>query len=114
MPLDPDQAFAYGFLLRCAEAGLGPDEAEGLAKRAFDPVGTAMQAGMWSLLPGVALGGLGGYALAMGQDRSADPASIRREELAAAYHGAADDAERRKALLAKIRSRQARPGLAGR
>jgi len=36
MPLTADEAFKVGFLMKCAENGLSPDESHDLIRRAFD------------------------------------------------------------------------------
>ena len=110
--------FKFGFLLRCAEEGLEPEQIRERVKTAQAPgatVATAATApvtkslGMASkallglplfvLLGGAATaalgGGAGGYALAKMQNKNVDPDEVKRQELMHAYKIQADRAQRR-------------------
>lgn len=86
--LDARTAFKVGFLLKCAEDGLGPDEAESLAKEAlfdgfWDAAKTLGSVGVAGaiLAPPVA-GATGGVLLSRATDvDDTDVEDVRRDEM---------------------------------
>jgi hypothetical protein len=115
--LTPSQMFKVGFLLRCADEGLSDEEtaervamAERYVKQAG--VGDAIQGtasggsatlqllrslGLWGLVGGGLLGGIGGYAGGVLTDEPTDPSEVKKQELVAAYQQHADRARRQAA-----------------
>jgi hypothetical protein len=109
MALSSKEQFRMGFLLRCAEEGIGADEIKGRVKMAFiNPAkipGAALNAlKLWAGIPlrigalglgGAALAGsAGGYGLAKATEEEIDPAEAKRQELIATYQQQADKARR--------------------
>lgn len=122
--LTPQQAFRYGFLLRCAEEGLADDEVDARLKSA-NVVSDIIDSGrsMFKVVPEVAdfglkamavpaaaalgVGGAAGYVLAKAREGTLDPARARKDETIAAYGAYADQVEARNRARAKImRSRR--------
>jgi hypothetical protein len=116
--MDDHAAYRYGFLLRCAEEGLGPDEAQGRAKVAGMSLADLVKsvagygamgaeniggAGLAGLALAAGVGGGGGYMLQKITSPAFDPEDIRRRELIDAYNAAASDIRFREA------ARRARP-----
>ena len=119
MGLTAQQAFRMGFLLRCAEEGLSPDEIRQRTKAAMEKkasgfgVGDAksiakdlMSLGVtWYKVPllisalsvgGSALaGGAAGYGLGKMQEEHVDADAAKRQELIAAYETQAEIARQR-------------------
>jgi hypothetical protein len=108
--LDARQAFRFGFLLKCAHAGVGPDRAEAVAEGLLKEGGLKEMAsalGTWATMgtQGVlAVGGAGlglaaaggaglGLAAAHASEPSIDPAEVKRRELTDAYSSFADQLE---------------------
>lgn len=105
MAMTPQEAFKFGFLLRCAEEGLSPDE---IADRIR--LGITKQADIGKILGGVvsggtnlaalglagsaALGAGGGYMAAKLTEPDADPAEAKTQELISAYRLYADEMAR--------------------
>lgn len=93
-----EEAYKYGFLTRCAEAGLGVDAAEGLVKRAFglgDAAGVALKEAPIVLGAGALAGGVaGGYTLYRALSPRARIEDMTRKEVADLYASFADDLER--------------------
>ena len=111
--LTPQQAFRYGFLLRCAEEGLADDEVDARLKSAggpFSAVADDIQAaaglGLKALaIPAAAamgIGGATGYVLAKAREGTLDPAKARKDETIAAYGAYADQVEARNRARALI------------
>lgn len=108
MALLPKEQFRFGFLLRCAEEGIGADEIRGRVKMAGpvrDVASTALNAlKLWATLPlhvgvlglggSALLGGAGGYGLAKATEEEVDPAEAKRQELIATYQQQADKVRR--------------------
>jgi len=104
--LDQRQAFKFGFLLRCADEGLTPEQTQVRVKEACDrleQIKTAnvlggiggigkflMNAGLLGLGGSAALGAAGGAGLASLMEEDADPEDVKRQELAAAYQQQAE------------------------
>lgn len=129
--MTPIQAFKLGFLLKCAEAGLTPDEANDVAKRALvkhaaGPLETLGNKA-WDAVPGlVGLLGkgllvaplVGGAAIGYGagklqQDEGATIEATKKEELESEYNRLASEAEanaRRRKLQAVLGRRVSRMG----
>jgi hypothetical protein len=93
------EAFRAGFLARCVELGMSPDQvaaasssaadlvSHGVKEALFgDAVNTAMNfgLGMATLLP-VGIGAAGGYALAKAKNEDVDVDDVKREELIREY-----------------------------
>lgn len=133
MPLTDRQAFACGFLLKCAEAGLDGREVDALISRAeayaaggekrggvldalkaLGAVGTlgatnVAKGGLIGLAAAGGVGALGGVAL--GHIRSGpppDPEDVQKQELIAAYNSVGDQVRTRKVLEAEPRPGPAR------
>lgn len=117
--LTPQEAFRCGFLLRCADEGLGAAEIEARVKLAGEFAGQVKQAenpltaiGKWLLNMGVvgmaaapmAAGGAAGYGLAKLTEDKTTPEEVQRRELIAAYQQQADRLRR------TARARQYRGG----
>lgn len=108
MALSSKEQFRFGFLLRCAEEGIGANEIRGRVKMAGparDIAGTALNAlKLWATIPlhigtlglgGAALAGsAGGYGLAKATEEEIDPEEAKRQELIATYQQQADKARR--------------------
>jgi hypothetical protein len=115
--MDARQAFAFGFLLKCAEAGCGPETTAQLVKRAgwgdlFKVPGVALSAaegigsgalaaGTWGLLGAAGVGVGGGLAAAHLRSHSADPEEVKKQELIAAYNTFREQMKQRDALERK-------------
>jgi hypothetical protein len=120
--MTPQEAFKFGFLLRCAQEGLSPDQTRDrmakFASRAKVALSMPFEGTLNNLagaaknvalsvpalatrgtLASVALGGLGGvaggYALSSAMDDAVDPNEARDEELIAEYRRAIQDLTRR-------------------
>ena len=128
MALSPREAFKFGFLLRCADEGLGEGAiadrvktaatlldgqekqaggmADALVNAAKSLGGLATRAGGLGLAGGAALGGLGGHLLAKSTEREVDPEEAKMEELIAAYQQQTERA-RRAAQRRSYRERKA-------
>lgn len=137
MPLDNRQSFVYGFLCKCAEAGLTTDEIDDailrLTKEAdliaplrdflfpfaktitnigVSGLGAIGHAGMLGLGGAAALGaGAGVTAAHLGSSSRPDPKEIQRQELIAAYNSFGDEAEQNNAARQR---RDAKPVSLGR
>lgn len=109
MALSPKEQFRMGFLLRCAEEGIGATEIKGRVKMAVGPIrdiaGAALNTlKLWATLPlhvgvlglggSALLGGAGGYGLAKATEEEVDPAEAKRQELIATYQQQADKVRR--------------------
>lgn len=106
MALTTRQAFKFGFLLKCAEAGLSTQQIQqhidaAIEKLSFDPIGMLTDAGKLGLggvglaLSGAGItGALGGYGLAKATEPDADPEEAKMQELIATYKQYADQARR--------------------
>jgi hypothetical protein len=91
MPLDDRQAFRYGFLARCAEAGLAHDAALEKAAGWGEMMAQGpLLVGAGGLAAAAGVGALGGTALAHAQEGDLDPAEVKKRELIAAYNTFAD------------------------
>ncbi len=103
--MDERGKFKYGFLLKCAEAGLSPAETDALVKRA-GILDTMMKVprfvgglGALGLLGAAGVGATGGLALASATDHTAaDPSEIKKQELTAAYNTFRQQMEQRDAM----------------
>jgi len=98
MPLTSREAFKVGFMLRCADEGLSPEEAQlriekaasALSKPVWGGVGDFLSGGLRGLttlgtfLP-IAGGALGGYLLAKGKEEPVDEEDVKRQELINEY-----------------------------
>lgn len=100
------EAFRFGFLLRCAEEGLNPDQTQQRVKQAFYGAAKDLGSTLWGGLKtmgglgiagGVGVGAAGGYLAAKATEPDADPEEAKLQELVATYRLYADNA-RRKAL----------------
>ena len=82
--MTPREAFRYGFLLRCAEENLSPEQVEDRVKQAnlMQLLGGAMIA---PPLVGGALGMAGGYAAAQATEPVHDVEEIKKQEIAQAH-----------------------------
>lgn len=93
--MDVKQAFRVGFLARCAEEGLSPEETEARAESFRKQAilgGIAKYPALAVLLAGA--GGLGaGYAAGGLSKKKVDPADVRRQELIGTYNTYAEQAE---------------------
>ncbi len=104
-PLTEKQAFRYGFLLRCAEAGHDAAAlAEAGVKRAEEGIGSKLIGlGGKGLVLGLTLpfaaaaglGALGGAGVAKMRETPVDPDEVRNQELIAAYDSYARQARLR-------------------
>ncbi len=108
MALSPKEQFRFGFLLRCAEEGIGAAEINGRVKMAGTVRNIASTAldtlKLWATLPlhvgalglggSALLGSAGGYGLAKATEEEIDPAEAKRQELIATYQQQADKARR--------------------
>ena len=124
--LTPREAFKFGFMLKCAEAGLDNDRIEhlvdgilkqGLLGGAANLVKSLMSLGGLGLAGGAGLGAVGGYLAAKGTEPSVDPDEFKQLELITALRQHAEHA-RRNAQRAVLRPRttvprrpQVRPGV---
>lgn len=118
--MTPQEAFKIGFLMRCAEEGLTPDQtAERIEKVAAavkegkagdwipspstftDPMKWLANKALWGTLvvPPV-VGGVGGYALATAGDDEYDIEEAKKEEELAAYYRAIDQLARSRRMHA--------------
>lgn len=95
------EAFKFGFLLRCAQEGLTPEETRqriektaALKRADFDPLAAMRSVGKGALLTALvappAVGALGGYALATAHDDNYDVDEAKKEEELAEYYRAID------------------------
>lgn len=121
MPLSAQEAFKVGFLARCVQDGLSPDQMLDRVKAASDmlekrAVLNALVSGAGGMMGGAArtlasyglpaalaappiLGGLGGYALAKATDMDdTDADSIKNQELVEEYRRQAERLKRQKAV----------------
>lgn len=117
MTITPRQAFKFAFLRRCAESGIGPDEAQSLAANSVEKTAAGWAAGKAEgLLKGLAgmtlpwakglyfgtpllAGGLVGASLAKAQDMAdEDPAEVRTQESIDAYHRLAEQMQMQRRL----------------
>jgi hypothetical protein len=98
--MDAQQAFRFGFMLRCAEEGMDESQAEklaSLAKRA-DPLSTILSMGwegakslpVLGLAGAAGVGGLTGMAIAKAQEKPVSVEDVRRDEQIAAYNAYGD------------------------
>lgn len=105
MAMTPQEAFKFGFLLRCAEEGLSPDEIAdrvqfGLAKQAeLGKIVGGIASGVTNLgLLGLAgsagIGAGGGYMAAKLTEPDADPAEAKQQEMITAYRLYAEEMAR--------------------
>jgi hypothetical protein len=112
------EAFKFGFLLRCADEHLSPEQIRERVKLAYGPaLGAAATAGKLGLgalglgIPLAALGGAGvGYVGAKITDPPVDPDEAKKQELIAAYRQQADRA-RRTAARVGYRLQHQRPSV---
>lgn len=98
--LDKRQSFKFGFLLRCADEGLTPEQTDhrvkqahvqlGLVKQGFDPAGWAAKLALLGIGGSALAGATVGAGVATTLDRPADVESVKRQELIAAYQQQAD------------------------
>lgn len=132
MPLTPLEAFKCGFLSRCIEDRLTPEQTAASVKRACDfmekqgvldkLVGGAMDVGKDALgltarlgIPAAVLapwvlGGAGGYGLAKAVDiDDNDVDEIKNREVVDEYNRQAEKLERQKAVRDFLRARQKTP-----
>ncbi len=132
MPLTPQEAFKVGFLERCVQDGLSPDQMLSRVKQARDMLekralfglvdrgldaagglakGLASYGTVAALAAPPILGGLGGYALAKGTDiDDTDVNDIKNRELIDEYQRQAAELKRRKS----VRSYKQERGQSGR
>src|SRR6185312_15461166 len=120
--MDTAQAFRFGFLARCAEEGLAPDQAlaraksalalvkqangAGLAGRALGMLGpaltgakdTAMTVFPWIVGGGAVTAAMLGAAAAKAQDADFDPSEAKRQELIDTLNFHTDQLRRRQLL----------------
>lgn len=112
-----EEAYKIGFLLRCAEEGLQPDQINQRIKQAAlqktaqgkllswlgggankvlgGLLGAIMSTGKYGLIAGPPLAGAaGGYMLAKGRDDDFDPEEAKKRELIEEYHRALDQFNR--------------------
>lgn len=106
MPLTARQAFKFGFLLKCAEAGLTVAQTQeliehGITKLSEGMLGNAAAAakwlstlGGWGLAAGGVAGAMGGHLLARATEPDADPEEAKIQELISAYKQYASHARR--------------------
>lgn len=125
MPLTSREAFKVGFLARCAQDGLSPDETYARVKLACDTLekrailgtvidktfstgkGLAGYAVPAALLAPPVLGGLGGYALAKATDvDDTDVDAIKSRELIEEYRRQASRLRRQAAIRAYAQKAQ--------
>lgn len=126
--LDERQAFKFGFLLRCADEGLTPEQTAGRIKAAGERLARVKAAGWGDAVASLAgnipkiftnlgmlgvgasaLGGAGaGIGLAHLTGGEADPEETKRQELIAAYQQQADRI-RRSTLARRYRDRGNKP-----
>lgn len=103
--MDDKDAFKFGFLLRCAQEGLTPQQTReriektaALSKEGWNPlkpVGTLGRGALLAALVGPpVLGTLGGYTLATTSDDSYDIDEAKKEEELAEYYRAIDQLAR--------------------
>ena len=89
--MTPQEAFRFGFLLRCADEGLTAEQMSERVKHAIwypSPVRTAKLIATLALLGlvgGSGVGAAGGYGAAKLMEQEIDPAIAKRQELAATY-----------------------------
>ncbi len=95
------EAFKFGFLLRCADEGLSPEQTRERVKLAYGlgaAAGLAIKAPLAIAalgIPAAALAGAGaGYVGAKLTDPPVDPDEAKKQELIAAYRQQADRARR--------------------
>lgn len=109
--LTPREAFKVGFLARCAEEGLSPDQIAARVKFAADKFAGLMDAAAGlgksvvgtglplALLAPVALGGMAGYGLSRATDiDDTDVAEIKNQELLDSYAQETARLKRQKAV----------------
>lgn len=129
MPLTAQDAFKAGYLARCVEDGLSPDEIAGSVKVASDLLekqglldkllGSALDVGKGvagtaahygipaAILAPPILGAAGGYGLAKLTDiDDRDVADIKDREVIDEYHRQTEKLQRRKAVRDFLKNRQ--------
>jgi hypothetical protein len=99
-----EEAYKFGFLLRCAEEGLSPDQINERVKQAAlqksaypgeNFVKSLLSLGKLGLFAGPPVAGVvGGYALAKSRNDEIDPAEAKKRELIAEYRRALDQFNR--------------------
>jgi hypothetical protein len=123
--MTPKEAFRYGFLLRCAEENLSPEEIAARVKtastkQAENPLTAAVNAGKsllsWGvggpLVGGAVIGGGLGYGLAHATNDVPDPADIKMQELMAAHRLYAEQLRQRRQMRERPNLGPQRPDFA--
>lgn len=123
--MTPREIFKFGFLLRCADAGMTIEQTHELAKqllqekRAFDYLNPLKELATYPITTiGTALAGsgilgaAGGYTAAKMTDDDADPEEAKAQELVAAYKQYAEQARRNAARYRYRQPAVRRPRLA--